>query len=194
MPLENVQGGDMLGDTAHISTPVCRRGEGCRIWSRNWKKNMVRIFRPNLSSLSAEVQVGKTSGAAALRGGVGDGRVEGIRAPEITTPPYPQHNDEERLTIFAAPDLRHCLQPGNTLNASPTCSRCRKPESIVIRANVRHTHGCKSTNRRAGRAGGIFGPDCRAGLRRTERSAGAVPCRRRCCGLSVWAVKSGALV
>ena len=50
MPLENVQGGDMPGDTAHISTPVCR------IWSRNWKKNMVRIFRPNLSSLSAEVQ------------------------------------------------------------------------------------------------------------------------------------------
>ena len=39
MPLENVQGGDMPGDTAHISAPVCRR-----------------TFQPNLSSLSAEVQ------------------------------------------------------------------------------------------------------------------------------------------
>ena len=27
MPLENVQGGDMPGDTAHISAPVCRRVE-----------------------------------------------------------------------------------------------------------------------------------------------------------------------
>ena len=27
MPLENVQGGDMPGDMAHISAPVCRRVE-----------------------------------------------------------------------------------------------------------------------------------------------------------------------
>ena len=27
MPLENVQGGDMPGDTVHISAPVCRRVE-----------------------------------------------------------------------------------------------------------------------------------------------------------------------
>lgn len=57
MPLENVQGGDMPGDMAHISalSAVVWRS-CCRILSRNWKKNMVRTFRPNLSLLSAEVQ------------------------------------------------------------------------------------------------------------------------------------------
>ena len=57
MPLENVQGGDMPGDTAHISAPVCRRVEKLLPHLvTKLEENMVRTFRTNLSSLSAEVQ------------------------------------------------------------------------------------------------------------------------------------------
>ena len=268
MPLENVQGGDMPGDTAHISTPVCRRVEKLlpHLVTKLEEKYGTDIPAKLVIAVSGGSGSGKTSGAAALREALA---MVGLKGYVLSGDNYPrripQHNDEERLTIFrsaglkallaageytperfadlqplqktgidsdprqcaaypwmqiyqqggraalagylgrtaeqdydalnavlaqfragapvlwlkrmgrkewerwyepknfadvdvlllewthAGSALRHCLQPGNTLrNASPTCSRCRKPESTVIRANVRHTHGCKSTNREGG--------------------------------------------
>ena len=141
MPLENVQGGDMPGDTVHISAPVCRRVEKLlpHLVTKLEEKYGTDIPAKLVIAVSGGSGSGKTSGAAALREALA---MVGLKGYVLSGDNYPrripQHNDEERLT-------------GNTLrNASPTCSHCRKPETTVIRANVWHTHGCKSTNREGG--------------------------------------------
>lgn len=82
MPLENVQGGDMPGDTAHISTPVCRRVEKLlpHLVTKLEEKYGTDIPAKLVIAVSGRFRLRQDQRCCRPEGGVGDGRVEGIRA------------------------------------------------------------------------------------------------------------------
>lgn len=104
MPLENVQGGDMPGDTAHISAPVCRRVEKLlpHLVTKLEEKYGADIPAKLVIAVSGGSGSGKTSGAAALREALA---MVGLKGYVLSGDNYPrripQHNDEERLTILS---------------------------------------------------------------------------------------------
>ena len=69
MPQEKVQGGDMPGDTVHISAPVCRRVEKLlpHLVTKLEEKYGTDIPAKLVIAVSGGSGSGKTSGAAALR-------------------------------------------------------------------------------------------------------------------------------
>ena len=115
MPLENVQGGDMPGDTAHISTPVCRRVEKLlpHLVTKLEEKYGTDIPAKLVIAVSGGSGSGKTSGAAALREALA---MVGLKGYVLSGDNYPrripQHNDEERLTIFRSAGLKALLAAG----------------------------------------------------------------------------------
>ena len=115
MPLENVQGGDMPGDTAHISTPVCRRVEKLlpHLVTKLEEKYGTDIPAKLVIAVSGGSGSGKTSGAAALREALA---MVGLKGYVLSGDNYPrripQHNDEERLTIFRSAGLKALLADG----------------------------------------------------------------------------------
>lgn len=97
MPLENVQGGDMPGDTAHISAPVCRRVEKLlpHLVTKLEEKYGTDIPAKLVIAVSGGSGSGKTSGAAALREALA---MVGLKGYVLSGDNYPrripQHNDE----------------------------------------------------------------------------------------------------
>ena len=77
MPLENVQGGDMPGDTAHISTPVCRRVEKLL---PHLVTKLEEKYGQTCHRCQRRFRLRQDQRCCRPEGGVGDGRVEGIRA------------------------------------------------------------------------------------------------------------------
>ena len=115
MPLENVQGGDMPGDMAHISAPVCRRVEKLlpHLVTKLEEKYGTDIPAKLVIAVSGGSGSGKTSGAAALREALA---MVGLKGYVLSGDNYPrripQHNDEERLTIFRSAGLKALLAAG----------------------------------------------------------------------------------
>ena len=115
MPLENVQGGDMPGDTVHISAPVCRRVEKLlpHLVTKLEEKYGTDIPAKLVIAVSGGSGSGKTSGAAALREALA---MVGLKGYVLSGDNYPRriprHNDEERLTIFRSAGLKALLAAG----------------------------------------------------------------------------------
>ena len=115
MPLENVQGGDMPGDTAHISAPVCRRVEKLlpHLVTKLEEKYGTDIPAKLVIAVSGGSGSGKTSGAAALREALA---MVGLKGYVLSGDNYPrripEHNDEERLAIFRSVGLKALLAAG----------------------------------------------------------------------------------
>lgn len=115
VPLENVQGGDMPGDTAHISAPVCRRVEKLlpHLVTKLEEKYGTDIPAKLVIAVSGGSGSGKTSGAAALREALA---MVGLKGYVLSGDNYPRriprHNDEERLTIFRSAGLKALLAAG----------------------------------------------------------------------------------
>ncbi len=115
MPLENVQGGDMPGDTVHISAPVCRRVEKLlpHLVTKLEEKYGTDIPAKLVIAVSGGSGSGKTSGAAALREALA---MVGLKGYVLSGDNYPrripEHNDEERLAIFRSVGLKALLAAG----------------------------------------------------------------------------------
>ena len=110
MPLENVP-----GDMAHISAPVCRRVEKLlpHLVTKLEEKYGTDIPAKLVIAVSGGSGSGKTSGAAALREALA---MVGLKGYVLSGDNYPrripQHNDEERLTIFRSAGLKALLAAG----------------------------------------------------------------------------------
>ena len=115
MPLENVQGGDMPGDTVRITAPVCRRVEKLlpHLAAKLEEKYGEYIPAKLVIAISGGSGSGKTSGAVALREALAQVGLTGYVLSGDNYPRrVPEHNDEERLAIFRSVGLKALLAAG----------------------------------------------------------------------------------